>query len=95
VERFLNRQLRSYDLLLPLSEKGWLVGIACDEGDLSNIIARIQRGYSEHNRNRPNSALPNISFRPIGSWALSRRPEGLSDAIRSAYALTPEAAAVH
>jgi two-component sensor histidine kinase len=91
VERFLNRQLRSYDLLLRLSDKGWLACVACDESELMNINGRIQRAYGEHNRNRPDGALPNIIFRPIGTWVLSNRPEGLTDAIRSAYALSPEA----
>lgn len=95
LERFLNRQLRSYDLLLPLSDRGWLVCMACDESDLAKIIGRIQRTYSEHNRNRPNGALPDIGFRTIGTWILSGQPDGLTDAIRSAYALAPEAGAVH
>jgi hypothetical protein len=91
VERFLNRQLRSYDLLLRLGDKGWLACVACDESELMNINGRIQRAYGEHIRNRPDGALPDIVFRPIGTWVLSNRPEGLTDAIRSAYALSPEA----
>ncbi len=87
LERFLNRQLRSYDLLLRLGERGWLACITCDESDLEIITTRIQRAYAEHNRNRPNGALPKIGFRPMGIWPLSSRPEGLPSAIRSAYGL--------
>jgi hypothetical protein len=94
VERFLNRQLRCYDLLLRLSDKAWLACFACDERDMATITDRIRLAYAEHNRNRPDGALPNIAFRPIGSWLLSA-PEGLSAAIRSAYALDGEAARTH
>ena len=37
VERFLNRQIRSYDLLLRLNDNSWLACIACDEDDLAGI----------------------------------------------------------
>jgi signal transduction histidine kinase len=95
LERFLNRQLRSYDLLLRLGERTWLTCIACDENDLAGITGRIQRAYAEHNRNRPLGALPDIGFRPVGMWMLANQPQGLTEAIRSAYALGGEAAAVH
>jgi signal transduction histidine kinase len=93
LERFLNRQLRPYDLLLRLSDGGWLMCIACEESDLTNVTGRIQRSHAEHNCNRPGGALPDIGFRPIGTWLLSNRPGGLTDAIRSAYALDLEGGA--
>jgi hypothetical protein len=91
-ERFLTRQFRSYDLLLRVSETTWLACFACNESDLSDVTGRIQRAYAEHNINRPKGRLPDISFRPIGTWTLSKRPEELTDAIRGAYGLgrTPE-----
>jgi hypothetical protein len=92
MDQFLNRQLRSYDLLLRLNPASWLVCIACDEGDLTKIIDRVKLSYSSHNSNRPNGALPNLNFRNVGTWGLSNRPEGLTAAIRSAYALGPKAA---
>ena len=93
LERFLNRQLRPYDLLMRLGQGGWLMCIACEESDLTNVTGRIQRSHAEHNCNRPGGALPDIGFRPIGTWLLSNRPEGLTDAIRSAYSLDPEGSA--
>jgi len=95
MEQFLNRQLRSYDLLLRMSAASWLVCIACDEGELTKITDRVKLSYSSHNSNRPRGALPNLNFRTVGTWALSNRPEGLTDAIRSAYALGPKASRVH
>jgi hypothetical protein len=74
---------------LRLHDKGWLTCVACDEPDLEKITGRIRTSYAEHNRNRPDGALPDLDFRAIGTWTLSGRPEGLTDAIRSAYALGP------
>jgi len=90
VERFLNRQIRSYDLLLRLNDNSWLVCIACDEDDLAGITGRIESARAEHNRNRPDHALPEIGFRPIGTSMTCSRPEGLTEAIRGAYALDAE-----
>ena len=87
VERFLNRQLRSYDLLLQLKSSSWLACVACNDKDVSVITDRIRLAYAEFNRNRPHGVLPEISFRAIGSWPLGGQHDGLSEAIRSAYAL--------
>jgi anti-sigma regulatory factor (Ser/Thr protein kinase) len=94
-ERALNRQLRSYDLLLPLKEGTWLVCIACDDSELAKITERIRTAYAETSRNRADGLLPEIRFRSVGTWPLANRPEGLTDAIRGAYALTPEGRGVH
>ena len=59
------------------------------------ITERILGTYAEISRNRPEGGLPEIRFRPIGTWMLSGRPEGLTDAIRGAYALTPEGKGIH
>ena len=95
VERQLNRQLRSYDLLLPLRDGTWLVCLACNDDEATKITDRIHAAYSENSRNRTDGPLPDIRFRPVGSWALSNRPEGLTDAIRGAYALSPEGREIH
>ncbi len=95
VQRVLNKQLRSYDLLLPLGTNTWLVCIACNDDDMANVTERIQTAYAENSRNRPEGPLPEIRFRSIGTWTVSNRPEGLSDAIRGAYALNPEAKGIH
>lgn len=95
VERFLNRQLRSYDLLLRLAERSWLACFACDEREREKIIERIKVAYAEHNRNRPDGTLPTIGFRPTGTWMLSQCPDGPSAAIRGAYALDRQAAGLH
>lgn len=90
VERFFNRQFRSYDLLLQLRPGNWLACVACDEQDISSITERIRNAYAEVNRNRPDGALPEIGLRSLGSWPLTSQDSGLSDAIRSAYALGGE-----
>lgn len=95
IERSLTRQLRSYDLLLRLREGSWLVCAAGDESDLTKITERILATYSEISRNRPEGRLPDIRFRTIGTWMLSSQPEGLTDAIRGAYTLSPEGRGVH
>lgn len=94
VERFLSRQIRSYDLLLKLGDN-WLACIACAEQDIAAMIERIELAYAEHNRNRPEGALPEIDFREIGTWMISDRHDGLSAAIRSAYALDHDVRGVH
>ena len=64
----------------------WLVCVACDEGEIAQITERILAAYAQSSRNRPDGPLPDIRFRPIGTWALASRPEGLRDAIRGVYA---------
>jgi signal transduction histidine kinase len=94
-ERFLTRQMRSYDLLVRLGDNSWLACFACGEADMPNVAGRIQRAYAEHNRNRPDGPLPEIAIRPIGSWTLSRPPQELTNAIRSAYDLNSQAAGLN
>ena len=95
IERGLTRQLRSYDLLLRVRDGHWLVCAAGDTGDLQKITERILGNYAEISRNRPEGGLPEMKIRPIGTWMLSGRTEGLTDAIRGAYALTPEGKGIH
>ena len=85
VERLLNRQLRSYDLLLRVRPGSWLVCVACDEGEFPQITERILAAYSESSRARPEKPLPDVHFRQIGTWALASRPETLSDVIHGVY----------
>jgi hypothetical protein len=91
VERLLNRQLRSYDLLLRVRPGSWLVCVACNEGDIAQITDRILAAYSESSRCRPDRPLPDVRFRPIGTWALASRPEALRDVIHGVYELGSEA----
>jgi hypothetical protein len=93
VERLLNRQLRSYDLLLRVRPGSWLVCVACDEGDIAQISERILAAYSESSRARADRLLPDLRFRPIGTWALASRAEALSDVIHDVYALDSESRA--
>jgi signal transduction histidine kinase len=95
IERSLTRQLRSYDLLLRVRGGNWLLCAAGDAGDLQKISDRIAKTYAEISRNRPEGRLPEIKIRPVGTWMLSGRTEGVSDAIRGAYALTPEGKGIH
>lgn len=95
VERGLTRQLRSYDLLLRVRDGHWLVCAAGDTGDLAKITERILGNYAEISRNRPEGGLPEMRIRSVGTWMLSGRTEGLTDAIRGAYALTPEGKGIH
>lgn len=95
IERNLTRQLRSYDLVLRLRVGSWLVCAAGDEGDLKKITDRISGNFAEINRNRPEGKLPDLGMREVGTWVLSGQPEGLTDAIRGAYALSPEGSEIH
>jgi GGDEF domain-containing protein len=95
VERLLNRQLRSYDLLLRLSAGNWLVCIACNEDEISQVTDRILGAYTQNNHNRPDGPLPDVRFRPVGTWALANRPEGLPDAIRGIDALSAAGREAH
>ncbi len=90
VERFLNRQLRSYDLFLRLNDNSWLACIACDEDDLADIPGGIERAHAEHNHDSPDHALPEIGFRPIATLMTCSRLEKLTEVIRDAYALDAE-----
>jgi hypothetical protein len=81
--------------LLRLRDGNWLLCAAGDTEDLTKITDRIAQAYAETSRNRPEGRLPDIKFRPIGAWALSSRPEGLTDALRGAAGLSPDARGIH
>ncbi len=85
VERLLNRQLRSYDLLLRVRPGSWLTCVACDDGEFSQITDRILAAYSEGSHSRADRPLPDVRFRPVGTWPLASRPETLRDAIHGVY----------
>ncbi len=94
VERLLNRQLRSYDLLLRVRPGNWLVCVACDDGEFSQISDRILTAYSESSHARPEKPLPDVRFRSIGTWALASQPEAIRDVIHGVYDPGPERPAV-
>ncbi len=90
VERLLNRQLRSYDLLLRIRPGNWLVCVASNEDELAQIGERMLAAYLESSQARPERPLPEVRFRPIGTWALASRPEALRDVIQGVYGARPE-----
>ncbi len=87
VERLLNRQLRSYDLLLPVRPGSWLVCVACDKDEIDTVTDRVLTAYVQASRSRPEMRLPDLRFRPVGAWPVASRPEALRDAIHGVYAL--------
>ncbi|MCG3125406.1 MAG: Adaptive-response sensory-kinase SasA [Phycisphaerae bacterium] len=68
VEEFLQRQLRSYDLLFPAGGNRWLITAAVGATELPSMLARLERNRAEANRNRPVQALPAIAFVTHGTW---------------------------
>ena len=96
VERCFNRQLRSYDLLLRLREGTWLVCAPATRARSTKITDRILGTYVESSRNRPDGPLPEVRFRHdrnLGARTIARRAR--TDAIRGAYALSPEGREIH
>jgi signal transduction histidine kinase len=91
VERLLNRQLRSYDLLLRLRPGSWLVCLACDQEAVGQITDRISEAYLQSSMARPDRMLPRIGFRTIGTWSLTDRPADLSTVIGAGDLSVPDA----
>jgi hypothetical protein len=87
IERFLSRQIRSYDMMLPLREGTWLLCLASDETELAKIAERIQGSHAATSRSRPEGPLPEILLHPAGTWELAYEGDELGRAVRSAVAL--------
>jgi len=93
--RSLGRQLRSYDLMLPLSPGRWLLCIACTDEELAKFVDRIVRAYGDASRNRPAAALPDIRIRAIGTFPLTGKADALGEAIRGAVRPALPASVAH
>lgn len=95
LERFLSRQVRSYDLLLRMRRDAWLLCLACSETEVEAVTSRILRSFAEYNRNRPIGKLPAFEFRPVGSWPLNQGAEDLPRAVDAILELAPRSRELH
>lgn len=78
VEEFLQRQLRSHDLLFRVPDGGWLIVASVAPPELGHMVARLERCRAECNRNRPAQALPPIGLQVCGTWCGRDQHEALT-----------------
>ena len=87
VNTFLNTLLRRHDLNFRTDCKEWLMAVSCDELELEGFFARVEETREKINRNRPAEPLPCIRLRPLGTWPVADRLEGLLAAANHALHL--------
>ena len=68
IDAFLNCCLRKNDLLFRVGRCQWVVAVPEPDSELDAYETRIQKEWSNSNRNRPFGPLPNLDLRAAGSW---------------------------
>ena len=68
MDAFLNCCLRKNDLLFRVGRSQWVVAVPEPDSELDAYETRIQKEWSDANRNRPFGPLPKLDLRSAGSW---------------------------
>jgi signal transduction histidine kinase len=83
MDEYLQRAVRSHDLVIQTSGHTWLVAASCAERDVSAAIDRLNSGWQEYARNCPNVELPELHLTPSGTWPLSAGLSRLREEFRT------------
>lgn len=68
--RLLQSHLRGTDLMFVSRPSRWLLVAATRRGDVSRLVARVDRAFGGERRNCLTADLPQLTFRIDGSWRL-------------------------
>ena len=68
VKMFIERQVRRSDLLFDAKPGPFLICAATNQTELGEMIQRLLKAKSETDRDRPDTALPEIEFGVLGTW---------------------------
>lgn len=71
IHAFLNCSLRKNDLLLQVTDNRWLVLLVDAHSEIEQFFQRTEEERCQLNRNRPHSALPEISWALLKSMQVS------------------------
>jgi len=81
MDAFLNCCLRKNDLLFRVDHSQWMVALPEPDSAIDTYERRIQKEWSNANRNRPFGALPRIDLRSAGSWRSKIHEQDILDCI--------------
>jgi signal transduction histidine kinase len=77
VDEFLQRSVRSNDLVLPINERTWLMAISCAERDAPAVFQRLLSSWRDYARNDPSAELPPVQVEQINCYSCDRELESL------------------
>lgn len=83
VDEFLQRSVRSNDLVLETSDQTWLIVASCPAQDVAASIIRLNQGWEEFGRNCPGNELPILELAHAGTWPLSAGSNRLREEFRA------------
>jgi signal transduction histidine kinase len=83
VDEYLQRSVRSEDLVIQTSNQTWLVMASCPEQDVPSFIDRLTKDWQDQARNCPDGDLPVLEFAHRGTWPLSSGKSQLREAFRA------------
>jgi signal transduction histidine kinase len=77
VDEFLQQVFGGKDLVMRTLAHKWLILSKCPQDGMGQTLTRVVQVWSEANRNRPAGELPEIQFRPKGTWPVPSQKEKL------------------
>jgi len=83
VDEYLQRSVRTQDLVLQTSDHEWLVAISCPETEAASAIDRLNAGWQDYARNYPDCQLPALQLTHRGTWPLSTGLNQLQEQFRA------------
>jgi signal transduction histidine kinase len=79
IDEFLQRSVRTHDLVLKTASGAWLIAASCSELESPNVISRLEQSWQEYARNYPSAGLPAIRLAHVRSYCCSDELDSLRD----------------
>lgn len=86
VDEFLQRSVRSGDMVLSCDEHSWAILAQTSESEVPQLIQRLQQEWRDYVRNCPNSDLPEFVMECRGTWRLPGEKVPLQKAFEAVFA---------
>jgi signal transduction histidine kinase len=77
VDEYLQRSVRTRDLVIPLNGHTWLLAAACAETDAAGLADRLKDGWHGYARNFPGGDLPGLEMRHCSTQPFAAGPDRL------------------
>ena len=94
IDEFLQHHFRRNDLVIQANSHRWLIVVNCHECEMDRVLKRVTEAWSNANRNMPGKSLPEIIFRPAGTWTSATVSEALMREFATALVDQPAAPTV-
>lgn len=88
VDEFLQRAVRTNNLVMPGGNGSWIIAAVCSETECGHIIQHLISEWADYARNCPQVTLPPLQIIFRGSWSIADQREDITEAFIELYDLS-------